>query len=165
MCGIAGIVGKNFDNFSEIVINKLKNKQFAIDIILTESAKNFISKEECFKLGANLVFDDLFDSELEDKIGHIELSRRSDLILIYPATANIIAKIAGGIADDLATTSILAANKKIMLAPAMNVEMWHNKATAENIKILEKNNIEIIGPEKGQLACGEFGEGLSLIHI
>jgi len=131
----------------------------AVDVILTKSALEFVKEEDFRKLGVQNVFSDLFDAEMEEKIGHIELSRRNDLVFIYPASANFMAKITAGLADDLASTAVLASDKRIFLAPAMNVEMWHNKIVQENVVKLEARQIEVIYPEKGELACGEVGEG------
>ena len=98
-------------------------------------------------------------------MGHIQLSRVSELLVVAPATANLISKFANGIADDLATTLVLATDKKVLLAPSMNVRMWNHQATNENITKLKQFGFELIGPNSGEMACGEFGLGLSLIHI
>lgn len=137
----------------------LKQNNYMLDVILTSAAKEFVTEKQFKKIGIKNIFSNIFDAEMEDKIGHIELSRKNDLVLIYPATANFIAKAASGLAEDLATTAILASDKKVFMAPAMNVAMWHNNAVIENIKKLETRDIDIIYPEKGQLACGEIGEG------
>ena len=92
-------------------------------------------------------------------MGHIQLSRENDLILVAPASANIIAHAAAGMANDLATTILLAANKPILFAPSMNVEMWNSPITQKNVKFLKDNNYNFIGPESGDLACGEEGDG------
>ncbi len=155
------IVTGGIANYKSLeIISLCKNNNIDVDVVLTESAKKFITPLTFNSLNNVPIYDDLFDNKLEGKIDHIELSRKNDLVLIYPATASFIAKISGGIADDLATATIIACNKPIFLAAAMNVEMWHNKITQENIEKLEKNsNIEIIYPESGKMACAEEGEG------
>jgi phosphopantothenoylcysteine decarboxylase/phosphopantothenate--cysteine ligase len=105
------------------------------------------------------VYQSLFSLSSENKMGHIRLSRETDLILIAPATANIIAKMAHGIADDLATTALLASNKPVMIAPAMNHQMWNHPATQNNLALLKARGVTVIGPEKGNMVCGEFGMG------
>ena len=108
------------------------------------------------------VYENLFDVKNESEIDHISLSRWSDLILVVPATANIISKLSQGKAEDLASTIILASNKDIILVPAMNVRMWNHKATQENCKKLITYGYKFIGPTEGQMACGEFGKGKML---
>ena len=137
----------------------LLKEGYNIEVILTHGAKEFVSEEMFEALAITNIFSNIFDAKMEEKIGHIELSRKSDLVLTYPASANFIAKIANGLADDLASTAILASNKKIFIAPAMNVEMWHNKIVKDNIVKIENRNIDVINPESGLLACGEIGEG------
>ena len=105
------------------------------------------------------MFQDLFSLTDEEEMGHIRLSREADLVLVAPATANILAKMAAGIADDLATTALMATDKPILVAPAMNVRMWETPATQENLATLEKRGIGFIGPEEGDMACGEWGLG------
>lgn len=137
----------------------LLKQNIACDVILTKSAQEFVKEADFKNLGIEHVFSELFDAEMEGKIGHIELSRKNDLILVYPATANFMAKAAHGRADDLASTMLLASNKQIFMAPAMNVEMWENEITQTNLAELEKRALQFIYPEKGMLACGEEGEG------
>ena len=105
------------------------------------------------------MYQDLFSLKDETEMGHIQLSRKNDLILVAPASANIIAHVAAGIANDLATTIILAANKPVLFAPSMNVEMWNNSITKNNVQFLKNNNYKFVGPEPGDLACGEEGNG------
>jgi phosphopantothenoylcysteine decarboxylase/phosphopantothenate--cysteine ligase len=137
----------------------IKNK-INIDIILTKSALKFVKKKDFQDLNIKNIYSDIFNKDLEKKFGHISLSRKNNLILVYPATANFIAKIAAGKADDLASASIVAANnKRIFIAPAMNVNMWDNNITRENIIKLESNSYEILYPESGRLACGDIGFG------
>lgn len=141
------------------LLSLLKRNNYVITVILTNSALEFVTSLSFSSLGATVIKNDLFEIEQDMNMGHIELSRKNDLIITYPATANFIAKLASGKADDLASAIILASNKKIFIAPAMNVEMFNNNITQENLAKLEDNNIEIIYPDKGKLACGEEGEG------
>ena len=144
------------------LVSALKKTNHIIEVVLTNSALEFVKPLSFRSLGAKVIKDDLFDIEKEMTMGHIELSRKSDLIIIYPATANFIATLSSGRADRLSSAIILASNKQVFLAPAMNVEMWHNKITQENLSKLESNQIEILYPEQGMLACGEEGEGKAM---
>ena len=141
------------------LVSLLKKQGHFIKILLTDSATKFVTPLSFTSTQTELIKNDLFDIDQEGKMGHIALTRESDLTIIYPATANFIAKIAQGRADDLASNVILASNKKIFLAPAMNVEMWHNNLTQENLAKLQSGNFYIISPEAGNLACGESGMG------
>jgi phosphopantothenoylcysteine decarboxylase / phosphopantothenate---cysteine ligase len=140
-------------------IRILKKSGCEIKTILTKSAKEFITPLSVASLSQGKVYDDLFCVENETEMDHIALSRWADLILVEPATANTISKLAKGSAEDLASTVILASNKPIFLVPAMNVRMWNHPSTKENLEILRKYSYKIIGPEIGEMACGEFGEG------
>lgn len=139
------------------LITLLKNAGASVTAIMTRGAQNFISLDDIEKLTGNKVHTDTFDKQ--GWMDHIDLSRNADLVLVAPATANIIAKMAHGLADDMASTTLLASNKPVMLCPAMNVEMWNNAATQRNIKTLRRDGIAIVGPAPGLLACGEFGMG------
>ena len=130
-----------------------------IKTILTKNAKEFITPLSVASLTKNKVYDDLFDPKSEAEMDHISLSRWSDVIIVIPATANTIAKLSQGYAEDLASTVVLASDKNVILAPAMNLRMWTHKATQENVSKLKNFGYEIIGPEKGDMACGEYGEG------
>ena len=141
------------------LIRLLKKNGANIKTILTKSGSEFVTPLSITSLSQSKVYQDLFSLEDEAEMDHISLSRWSDLILIAPATANTISKLANGISDDLASTVALASNKKIFIAPAMNVRMWEHKSTKDNIKKLKSYNYELIGPEIGDMACGEFGEG------
>ena len=141
------------------VIRSLKKKGAKIKTILTESAKKFVTPLSVSSLSQEKVYDDLFSVENEAEMDHISLSRWSDVILVSPATANTIAKLCTGLSDDLASTVILASDKTIFLTPAMNVRMWEHPSTKENISKLKNFGYKIIGPEIGDMACGEFGEG------
>ncbi len=141
------------------VIRLLKKKGAIIKTILTKSAKEFVTPLSVSSLSQGKVYDDLFNAENEAEMDHISLSRWSDLILVAPATANTISKLSVGSCDDLASTVILASNKDIFLTPAMNIRMWEHASTKENLNKLKKYGYKIIGPEIGDMACGEFGEG------
>ena len=141
------------------LIRLLKKQNCEIKVVLTKSGKKFVTPLSIASLSQNKVYEDLFDSEKEAEMDHISLSRWSDVILYAPITANSIAKLATGRADDLASTLILASNKQIILAPSMNVRMWLHKSTQNNIgKLLDFGYISI-GPSIGEMACGEYGEG------
>jgi len=141
------------------VIRSLKKRGAKIKTILTESAKKFVTPLSVSSLSQEKVYDDLFSVENEAEMDHISLSRWSDVILVSPATANTIAKLCTGLSDDLASTVMLASDKTIFLTPAMNVRMWEHPSTKENISKLKNFGYKIIGPEIGDMACGEFGEG------
>ncbi len=141
------------------LIRSLKKKGAQIKTILTESAKQFVTPLSVTSLSKDKVYDDLFSLENETEMDHISLSRWSDVILVAPITANTIAKLSSGSSDDLASTVVLASNKEIFLAPAMNVRMWEHPSTKENVNKLKKYGFNFIGPEIGDMACGEFGEG------
>lgn len=127
--------------------------------VMTESAKSFVTPLSVSVISGEKVASHLFDIDSEMDYSHIALSREVDLIVVAPATANILAKIANGLADDLASSILLATDKKVMVAPSMNVKMWEHFATQRNIRQLIENGIDLIGPEKGIMACGEYGDG------
>ena len=141
------------------LIRLLKKKGSLVKTILTKNSHKFITPLSVSSLSQEKVYSDLFDHENEAEMDHISLSRWADLILIAPATANTISKLSYGLADDLASTVCLASNKKILLVPSMNVRMWEHKTNKENINKLKSLNYGIIGPEIGDMACGEYGEG------
>ena len=141
------------------IIRLLKKRGATVKTILTKSAKEFVTPLSVASLSQEKVYDDLFSVENESGMDHISLSRWSDLILVAPATANTISKLSKGSSDDLASTVMLASDKDIFLAPAMNVRMWEHPSTKENLNKLKKYSYKIIGPEIGDMACGEFGEG------
>ena len=141
------------------LIRFLQSENFEIIPVLTKSASNFITSLSISAISKTKVYSDLFDLNDETEMGHIQLSRVSELLVVAPATANLISKFANGIADDLATTLVLATDKKVLLAPSMNVRMWNHPATKENILKLKQFGFELIGPNSGEMACGEFGLG------
>ena len=126
---------------------------------MTESAKKFVTPLSVTSLSQNKVYEDLFSLENELEMDHIALSRWADVIVVAPATANTISKLSKGSSEDLASTVIHASNKEIFLVPAMNVRMWEHQSTKENLKVLRNYGYKIIGPVKGDMACGEYGEG------
>ena len=141
------------------LIRLLKKNDVDVRTILTKSGGEFVTPLSLSTLTKSKTFMDMFDSKSEAEIDHIALSRWADIILVMPTTANLMSKLSIGKAEDLATTVLLAADKDILLVPAMNVRMWLHKATQSNLKILQDFGYLFIGPEKGEMACGEFGEG------
>jgi len=141
------------------LVRKLKEKGVKIIPVITKAAENFVTPMAVSALAQEKVYKELFDLTDEAEMGHIELSRSSDLIVVAPASADFIAKTATGQANDLASTLILATNTKVLMAPAMNVRMWENPLTQKNIKTLLNNGVKFVGPDEGEMACGEFGFG------
>ena len=141
------------------LIRLLKKNKVEIKIILTKSGKEFVTPLSLTTLTKAKIFENIFDKDSEAEIDHIALSRWADIIIVMPTTANFMSKLSIGRAEDLATTVLLASNKDILLVPAMNVRMWLHKATQANLRILQDFGYLFIGPEKGEMACGEFGEG------
>ena len=141
------------------LIRILKKKNVEIKTILTKSGKEFVTPLSLTALTRSKIYEDVFDRNSEAEIDHIALSRWADLIIVMPTTANFMSKLSIGRAEDLATTVLLASNKDILLVPAMNVRMWLHKATQTNSKILQDFGYLFVGPVKGEMACGEFGEG------
>ena len=140
-------------------IRLFKKNNAEIKTILTKSAKEFVTPLSIASLSQGKVYDDLFNIENETEMDHISLSRWADVIVIAPATANTLSKLSNGYTEDLASTVILASNKQVFLAPAMNVRMWNHQSTQNHIKILKGYGYKFIGPEIGDMACGEYGEG------
>ena len=141
------------------LIRRLQEKKVKIDCILTESAKKFINPITFESLLGNKVYSNLFSLSQEKEMSHIKLASNSDAILVIPCTANFIAKMANGIADDLSLNVLLASNKIKIIAPAMNTNMFNNEAVKSNLKSLSKMNVKILSPKKGKLACGTVGTG------
>jgi phosphopantothenoylcysteine decarboxylase/phosphopantothenate--cysteine ligase len=141
------------------LIRRLKDRGATVQVVMTSAAQQFISPLSAATLSGQAVRDDLFRLTDEAAIGHIELSRAADLIVVAPATANILARMAGGLADDMATTVLLATDKRVLAAPAMNVRMWLHPATRRNVDRLKDDGVLFVGPESGPMACGEFGPG------
>jgi phosphopantothenoylcysteine decarboxylase/phosphopantothenate--cysteine ligase len=141
------------------LVRLLKRRGIAVRAVMTESAAQFITPLSLGVLTEDHVYGDMFDLKEEREIGHIQLSRQADLIVVAPATANILARMASGIADDLATTILLATDKPVLAVPAMNVRMWHHRATQRNLDTLRGDGIHIMEPASGSMACGEYGKG------
>ena len=141
------------------LIRLLKKHNNEVKSILTKSGRKFVTPLSITTLSKNKTFEDIFDKNSEAEIDHISLSRWADIIIVLPTTANFMTKLSLGKAEDLATTVILASNKDILLVPAMNVRMWIHKATQKNVKTLLDYGYLFLGPEKGEMACGEYGEG------
>ena len=141
------------------IIRLLKKRGASVKTILTKSAKEFVTPLSVTSLSQEKVYDDLFSHQNEAEMDHISLSRWSDLILVAPTTANTISKLSTGSSNDLASTVILASDKEIFLAPAMNVRMWEHPSTKDNLNKLKNFKYNIIGPDIGDMACGEYGEG------
>jgi phosphopantothenoylcysteine decarboxylase / phosphopantothenate---cysteine ligase len=141
------------------LIRRLKDRGATVRVVMTSAARQFISPLSAATLSGQSVRDDLFSLTDEAAIGHIELSRAADLIVIAPASANILARMAAGLADDMATTVLLATDKRVLAAPAMNVRMWLHPATRRNLERLRDDGVLFVGPESGPMACGEFGPG------
>ena len=141
------------------LIRLFRKNKADIRTILTKSAKKFVTPLSVVSLSQGKVYEDLFNIENELEMDHIALSRWADVIIVAPATANTISKLASGNAEDLASTVILASNKQVYLAPAMNVRMWEHQSTKDNLKTLKNYGYKVIGPITGDMACGEYGEG------
>ena len=141
------------------VIRRLQDHNISCPTILTKAGAEFVTPLSVSALSGGKVFQDLFDLTDEQEMGHIRLSREADLVLVAPATADIMAKMASGQANDLATTALLATDKPVMVAPAMNPMMWQHPATQANLETLKERGVTIVGPESGDMACGEHGAG------
>jgi phosphopantothenoylcysteine decarboxylase / phosphopantothenate---cysteine ligase len=141
------------------LVRLLRRQGIAVRAVMTDSAREFVTPLSLGVMTEDQVYGNMFDLKEEREIGHIQLSRQADLIVICPATANILAKMAAGIADDLATTILLATDKPVLAVPAMNVRMWNHPATQRNLAQLAADGIAIMPPDEGAMACGEFGTG------
>lgn len=141
------------------LIRRLREQDARLRIVMTAAAKEFVTPLSVASLAGGKVFDDLFSLTDETEIGHIQLSRDADLLVVAPATADLLAKMAQGLANDLASTLLLATDKKILVAPAMNLRMWLHPATRRNLAILRQDGVLVVGPEEGAMACGEYGPG------
>lgn len=141
------------------LVRRLRERGARVRVTLTSAAARFIAPLSFASLSGERVFEDLFSLTDEQEMGHIRLSRAADLIVVAPATAHLIARMAQGLADDLATTLLLATDKRALLAPAMNVRMWLHPATQRNVATLRGDGVLFVGPEEGEMACGEFGLG------
>jgi len=141
------------------IVRLLKKEGAQVFVMMTKAAQNFVTPMTFQALSGNPVFTDLFDLSQEGKISHIDLADRADAILIAPATADILAKAANGICDDVVSTVLLATKAPILFAPSMNVNMYHHPATGQNLKTLKERGCHVMEPESGELACGWEGLG------
>jgi phosphopantothenoylcysteine decarboxylase/phosphopantothenate--cysteine ligase len=141
------------------LVRLLKKAGHSVTPVLTKGGEHFVTAMSLGALAESRVYTSLWDLKDEVEMGHIQLSRAADLILICPATADLLAKMAGGIADDLATTLLLATDKPVVVAPAMNVRMWQHAATKRNVEQLRADGVTVIEPDEGEMACGEYGPG------
>jgi phosphopantothenoylcysteine decarboxylase/phosphopantothenate--cysteine ligase len=144
---------------SLLLIRLLRGAGVAVTPVLTSAGAQFVTPLSVSALAAEKVYSNLFDLTDEAEMGHIQLSRVADLIVVAPATADLMAKMAGGRADDLASTLLLATDTPVLVAPAMNVRMWDHPATQRNIVQLRADGVRFVGPDEGEMACGEFGPG------
>jgi phosphopantothenoylcysteine decarboxylase/phosphopantothenate--cysteine ligase len=160
MTRILLIVGGGIAAYKSAELIRLCRKaDIGVTCVLTESATHFVTPMTLAALSENPVYTSLWDLKDETEMGHIQLSRQADLIVIAPATADLMAKMAGGLADDLATTVLLATDAPVLAAPAMNVRMWQHPATVRNVAQLRADGITVMDPDEGAMACGEFGPG------
>ena len=141
------------------LIRRLRERDGSVRCILTRAGSRFVTPLSLAALSEDRVYQDLFSLTDESEMGHIRLSREADLVVVAPATADILAKMSHGLADDLATTALLATDKPVLVAPGMNVEMWNSAATRRNVARLRRDGVRFVGPDSGDLACGEVGAG------
>jgi phosphopantothenoylcysteine decarboxylase / phosphopantothenate---cysteine ligase len=154
------IVGGGIAAYKSLdLVRRLKERGASVRAILTRGGAEFVTPLSLSVLTEEKTFTDLFDLKDEAEIGHIRLSRETDLVVVAPATADLLAKMAHGLADDLASTVLLATDKSVLAAPAMNVRMWHHPATQRNLATLRQDGISFVGPDAGEMACGEHGLG------
>ena len=154
------IVGGGIAAFKSLdLVRRLREQGARVTPVLTRAGSEFVTPLSLSALSASQIYQDLFDLSDEAEMGHIELSRAADLIVVAPATADLMAKMAGGHADDLASTLLLATDKRVLVAPSMNVRMWDHPATRRNLAILQDDGVLVVGPNEGDMACGEYGPG------
>ncbi len=154
------IIGGGIAAFKSLeLIRRLRERGCTVIPVLTKAAEEFVAPLSVSALAAEKVHRDLFDLTEEAEMGHIELSRAADLIVVAPCTADLMARMAGGHADDLASTLLMATDKPVLIAPAMNVRMWRHPATQRNLATLIKDSVQAVGPDEGEMACGEYGPG------
>jgi phosphopantothenoylcysteine decarboxylase/phosphopantothenate--cysteine ligase len=160
MARILLIVGGGIAAYKSLeLVRLLKKAGHSVTPVLTKGGEHFVTPMSLGTLAQDRVYTSLWELKDEIEIGHIQLSRSADLVLVCPATADLIAKMVCGIADDLATTLLLATDKPVIIAPAMNVRMWLHKATQRNVAQLKDDGIRVIEPAEGEMACGEYGPG------
>ncbi len=154
------IVGGGIAAFKSLdLVRRLREKGARVTPVLTKAGAAFVTPLSLSALSASKIYQELFDLTDEAEMGHIELSRAADLIVVAPATADLMAKMAGGHANDLASTLLLATDKRVLIAPSMNVRMWDHPATQRNLVALQNDGVLVVGPNEGDMACGEYGPG------
>ena len=154
------VIGGGIAAFKSLdLIRRLRDHGATVIPVLTRAAEEFVTPLSASALAAEKVYRDLFDLTDEAEMGHIELSRAADLVVVAPATADLMAKMAAGLANDLASTLLMATDKRVLIAPAMNVRMWEHAATRRNLARLQGDGVLVVGPDDGPMACGEFGPG------
>ena len=154
------IVGGGIAAFKSLdLVRRLRERGAQVTPVLTKAGAEFVTPLSLSALSASKLYQELFDLNDEAEMGHIELSRAADLIVVAPATADLMAKMAGGLANDLASTLLLATDKRVLIAPSMNVRMWNHPATQRNLATLVEDGILVVGPNEGDMACGEYGPG------
>ena len=141
------------------LIRRLRERGADVTAVLTRAGSEFVTPLSVSALASEAVHTDLFDLTTEAEMGHIQLSRSADLVVVAPATADLMGKMAAGLANDLASTLLMATDKPVLLAPAMNVRMWDHPATQRNLSVLQGDGVSVVGPNEGDMACGEFGPG------
>ena len=160
MARVLLIVGGGIAAYKALeLVRLLKKDGHQVTPVLTRSGEQFVTAMSLGTLAESAVYTSLWELKDEVEIGHIQLSRSADLVLVCPATADLLAKMAAGLADDLATTLLLATDTPVAVAPAMNVRMWRHPATQRNVAQLKADGIRVIEPAEGEMACGEFGPG------
>ena len=154
------IVGGGIAAYKSLeLIRRLRERGALVRPLMTSAAKEFVTPLSLSSLAGDKVYGDLFDLTDEAEMGHIQLSRDADLLVVAPATADLMAKMASGLAGDLATTALLATDKPVLICPAMNVRMWQHPATQRSIQTLLQDGVGFVGPNDGDMACGEYGPG------
>ncbi len=154
------IIGGGIAAFKALdLIRRLRERGAEVTPVLTRAGQEFVTPLSASGLAARKVYTDLFDLTDEAEMGHIELSRAADLVVVAPATADLLGKMAGGLANDLASTLLMATDKRVLVAPAMNVRMWEHPANQRNVATLKQDGVLFVGPTDGAMACGEFGPG------
>ena len=154
------IVGGGIAAYKSLELTRLLRKAgVGVRPILTRAGSEFVTALSLSALAEDKVYSELFSLTDEAEMGHIELSRSADLVVVAPATADLMAKAANGLAGDLASTTLLATDKPVLMAPAMNVRMWEHAATQRNLSVLKADGVSFVGPDEGAMACGEYGPG------
>ncbi len=160
MARVLLIVGGGIAAYKSLeLVRELRREGARVRAVLTEAGSQFVTPLSLAALTESPVYESLFSLKDETEMGHIQLSREADLVVVCPATADLLARMAAGLADDLATTLLLATDKPVVVAPAMNVRMWQHAATKRNVEQLRNHGVRVIEPHEGEMACGEYGPG------